>query len=45
MVRKERISGLLYSGVGLGIFQVVSLFLFTSVNTWKTTWVLLGIFH
>ncbi|UXS59784.1 YbfB/YjiJ family MFS transporter [Staphylococcus ureilyticus] len=45
MVRKERISGLLYSGVGLGIFSSsIFIFLFTSVNTWKTTWVLLGIF-
>ena len=45
MVRKERISGLLYSGVGLGIFtSSIFIFLFTSVNTWKSTWVLLGIF-
>ncbi|RNM26403.1 YbfB/YjiJ family MFS transporter [Staphylococcus cohnii] len=45
MVRKELISGLLYSGVGLGIFSSsIFIFLFTSVNTWKTTWVLLGIF-
>src|SRR5699024_11344034 len=45
MVHNERSAGLLYSGVGLGIFtSSIFIFLFTSVNTWKSTWVLLGIF-
>ncbi len=42
---KGRISGMLYSGVGLGIFtSSIFIFLFTTENNWKTTWVLLGIF-
>ena len=42
---KGRISGMLYSGVGLGIFtSSIFIFLFTTENNWKTTWVLLGVF-
>lgn len=42
---KGRISGMLYSGVGLGIFtSSIFIFLFTTENNWKITWILLGIF-
>src|SRR5699024_9397016 len=45
MVRKESISGLLYSGVGVGIISsCIFIFLFISVNIWKTTMVLIGMF-
>src|SRR5699024_12262403 len=45
MVRKERISGLIYSGVGLGIFSSsIFIFLFTSVNSWKKSFFLFCIF-
>ncbi len=42
---KGRISGMLYSGVGLGIFtSSIFIFLFTTENNWKITWILLGVF-
>ncbi|MGP5095214.1 MFS transporter [Staphylococcus equorum subsp. linens] len=42
---KGRISGMLYSGVGLGIFTIsIFIFLFTTENNWKITWILLGVF-
>lgn len=44
-VNKGRISGMLYSGVGLGIFtSSIFIFLFTTENNWKITWILLGVF-
>ncbi|MEB7794060.1 YbfB/YjiJ family MFS transporter [Staphylococcus equorum] len=42
---KGRISGMLYSGVGLGIFtSSIFIFLFTTENNWKITWILLDVF-
>lgn len=45
IAKKDGISGLLYSGVGLGIFtSSIFIFLFTTASTWKLTWISLGIF-
>ncbi|QLK85253.1 YbfB/YjiJ family MFS transporter [Staphylococcus sp. 17KM0847] len=40
---KQRFSGVLYSAVGMGIFlSSIFIFLYTTVETWKSTWLLLG---
>lgn len=45
IVNKNRISGFLYSGVGLGIFtSSIFIFLYTTAHNWKITWIMLGIF-
>ncbi len=45
IAKKDGISGLLYSGVGLGVFtSSIFIFLFTTASTWKLTWISLGIF-
>lgn len=42
---KEGISGLLYSAVGIGLFSSsIFVFFYTDVNSWKMTWIILGIF-
>lgn len=45
VAKKGRISGLLYSGVGLGIFtSSIFIFVFTNAGSWKMTWIVLGLF-
>lgn len=46
VAKKDGISGLLYSGVGLGIFtSSIFIFIYTSADTWKMTWIVLSLFH
>lgn len=42
LANKERMSGMLYSAVGLGIFAS-SIFIFTTSQSWSMTWVILGL--
>lgn len=45
VAKKDGISGLLYSGVGLGIFtSSIFIFIYTSADTWKMTWIVLSLF-
>ncbi|PTK34438.1 MFS transporter, partial [Staphylococcus nepalensis] len=38
-------SGLLYSAVGIGLFSSsIFVFFYTDVNSWKMTWIILGLF-
>ncbi|WP_180526066.1 YbfB/YjiJ family MFS transporter [Staphylococcus haemolyticus] len=44
MANKQSISGILYSAVGIGIFSSsIFIFLYTQAQTWKATWIILGV--
>ncbi|SCS44276.1 YbfB/YjiJ family MFS transporter [Staphylococcus caeli] len=44
IANKNRISGLLYSGIGVGIFlSSIFIYLYTDKNSWEMTWMILGI--
>ncbi|MDU0422283.1 YbfB/YjiJ family MFS transporter [Staphylococcus haemolyticus] len=44
MANKQSISGILYSAVGIGIFSSsIFIFLYTQDQTWKATWIILGV--
>lgn len=44
MANKQSISGILYSAVGIGIFSSsIFIFLYTQTQTWKATWIILGV--
>lgn len=44
LANKERMSGMLYSAVGLGIFaSSIFVFIFTTSQSWSMTWVILGL--
>jgi len=44
IANKNRFSGILYSGIGMGIFlSSIFIHLYTDENSWETTWIILGI--